>query len=157
MAKSAVQLGVFEDRHVGITSSAQKVLPAAKNSVIAQGETEDVDANISERVTDAVNELRPWKSQPETAADDTMIGERMLNRFRAIARNEEIGVQKPERITASDRGAGVHLRRATAVGAQHDIGVLLREGAGLIVTAAVDDNNLGLRRDGAQVPQEILD
>jgi hypothetical protein len=54
--KRAIDLRVFQDRHVGIATYTLELSAAAKNPVIAQRKSENLHAGIPERIAHAVNE-----------------------------------------------------------------------------------------------------
>ena len=75
----AIDLRVFQDRHIGIPARAFELRAAAKNAVIAERESEYFHACIPERIAHAVNEWTRRKAQAKTSADHSGIGERAFD------------------------------------------------------------------------------
>jgi len=152
----AIHFCVLQNGNVGIPARALELRPAAKNSVIAERESEDLYGGIPERIAHAVNEWTWRKAQAKTSAYDARIGEYASDLDRCVLWHAQIGVDKPKDFTARHLSTGVHLQSAAALGSDHEVGQWLRDQHRSVRAAAIDDNDLRFRRNRPEMTQEIF-
>ena len=74
-----------------------------------------------------------------------------------LATNDRVGVEKPEQLSVRDGRAGIHLPSATSTSREHQIGQRTRAGHRVVMAAAINNNDLRIRRGAAQLAQEFSD
>jgi hypothetical protein len=125
--------------------------------VIAEGKSKQPDADVSERIAYPINQFGSWIVQTETSANRLRVGQGFSNFLNGIGGQIEIRVQEPKHFSSCDRGARVHLRRATLRRDEETVGPALGNGGSAIGTSTVDNDDLERAREGSRAPEKIVD
>ena len=146
MAQEPIKLRVLEQRHIWITADGEKIVPPTEDPVIAITSAEQFHGEISAGIADAVNELMPPETNPETAADHFSILQRVRDVFKTPARYFTISMHKPENIAARNSRTGIHLRRAPAAASREAVAQFGDRFGYIFGTSGVDQNDFRKRR-----------
>ena len=112
--------------HGGVTSTGGSILDLFADDAqvyfpkwgIAEGKAEQINADVSERIAHAINQLRARIAEEEATAGDANVTQCCPNLRVCVNRHLRIRVEKPEHLSARDLGPGIHLRGPAA--ASHD-------------------------------------
>lgn len=140
--QAAIDLGIFENRNIGIASGSMECRAPAKDSVVAQRETKHAHPKIPQRIAHAINQFAARKAKAKATADNLRASQRLLDLSEGRRRRLQVGMKEPEHLPARDHRAGIHLRGAPARRDDDAFGEPLRDRRGAIRTPAVDHNDL---------------
>lgn len=143
----SAKLSVFHHWHLGESSRGKKTFAPAKNAVIAKCDSEKIDSQISPRIADSINVIRPGKAESKATNCDARLCHRLRDRSFAIKRNAGVRMHKPKHVAGSCTCPGVHLCGSSTFALHHSqrqfVGKTRREFKSSIVALPVDHNHLG--------------
>jgi hypothetical protein len=141
-AKSPEKFHIFHERHVWKSTSVNKRISPAKNSMIAASHSEQKPCVMRKAVRQPVYGRRGRQTDPEETATHFRIAHYARNLIQRFQRHFGVRMQKPQNIAACGPGSDVHLFcTAAIVGSDNLIAEALRQLIGAVSARAIDDNN----------------